>query len=183
MAKRSAVRQPAPGSPAHRGPAALWRKAGPVPRGAPGRRGNNRNWAPIAGYVLFVLVIGAGLFAWDQAYEARQRALFAPPPAPVLVRNLIEDVVGRGTVKDVKIDDKAGTLNVTVQDVLVKPGQSLTEKKKNLSTEGALAIQFVQSRVRYKVMSVHLVQDGKVLATVTVTGQGAPTTQYAPDLK
>lgn len=160
------------------------RVMGMVPhRTARGRRGQRRNWAPVAAYVLFVLLVAGGLFAWDQAYEARQRALFAPPPPQVLARNLIESIVGRGTVTDVKIDSKADTLDVTVKDVLVKPGQSLDEKKKNLSTEGALAIQFVQSRLRYKVMTVHLVQDGKVLATVTVSGQAAPKTEYAPDLK
>lgn len=164
--------------PGQRGP-------GPVSHGPRGRHRHHHplNWRPAAAYVLFVLLAGGGIFAWDRAYEARQRALFAPPPPPVLVRNLIEDVVGRGTVKDVKIDDKTSTLTVTVQDVLVKPGQSLDEKKKNLAAEGALAIQFVQSRLRYKVMAVHLVQNGQVLATVTATGQGSPKTEYAPDLK
>jgi hypothetical protein len=131
----------------------------------------------------FVLLIGAAIFAWDQAYEARQRRLFAPAPPQVVVRNLIESIVGTGTVTDVKLDNKAGTLDVTVKDVLIKPGQSLEEKKKNLSTEGALAIQFVESRFRYKTMTVHLVQDGKVLATVSASGQGAPTTKYSPDLE
>jgi hypothetical protein len=101
----------------------------------------------------------------------------------VIVRNLIESIVGTGTVTDVRLDNKAGTLDVTVKDVLIKPGQSLDEKKKNLATEGALAIQFVQSRLRVKTMNVHLVQDGKVLATVSVSGQGAPTTKYSTDLK
>ncbi len=148
-----------------------------------GKRGRRANVIPVAAYVLFVLIVGGGLFAWDRAYEARQRALFTPASPPVVVRNMIESIVGAGTVTNVKIDDRAGTLDVTVKDVLVKPGQSLDEKKKNLSTEGALAIQFVQGRLRYKVMTVHLVQDGKVLATVTASGQTAPKTEYAPDLK
>jgi hypothetical protein len=148
-----------------------------------GARSAHRNWVPVAVYVGFVVVVLAGLFAWDQAYEAHQRALYAPAPPQVIVRNLIEAIVGRGTVSDVKLDDKAGTLDVTVKDVLVKPGQSLDEKKKNLSTEGALAIQFVESRFRYKTMTVHLVGDGKVLATVSASGQSAPTTEYSPDLK
>jgi len=146
-------------------------------------RGRPRNWIPIAGYIAFVLIVGAAIFAWDQAYEARQRRLFAPAPPQVIVRNLIESIVGTGTVTDVTLDNKAGTLDVTIKDVLSKPGQSLEEKKKNLSTEGALAIQFVESRFRYKTMTVHLVQDGKVVATVSASGQGAPTTTYSPDLK
>jgi len=160
------------------------------PRPARGRpnipvrgRGRRRNWIPVAGYIAFVVLVGAALFAWDQAYEARQRRLFAPAPPQVIVRNLIESIVGTGTVTDVRLDNKAGTLDVTVKDVLIKPGQSLDEKKKNLATEGALAIQFVQSRLRVKTMNVHLVQDGKVLATVSVSGQGAPTTKYSTDLK
>lgn len=150
-----------------------------------GRRGHRSNWVPVAAYVLIVLLVAGGLFAWDRAYEARQRALFAPASPPVIVRNMIESIVGAGTVSNVKIDDKASTLDVTVKDVLVKSAQPLDEKKKNLSTEGALAIQFVQSRLRYKTMTVHLVQatDGKPLATVTASGQAAPKTEYAPDLK
>jgi hypothetical protein len=157
----------------------------PGPRRGPAwrRRGQRRYWVPIAAYVGFVVLVGAGLFAWDHAYEARQRALFAPQPPQVVVRNLVESIVGRGTVTDVKIDDKASALDVTVRDVLIKPGQSLDEKKKNLSTEGTLALQFVGSRVRYKTMSVHLVGNGKVLATVTAAGQGTPKTEYSPDLK
>jgi hypothetical protein len=147
------------------------------------RGGQRRNWVPVAAYVGFVVVIAAGLFAWDRAYEARQRALFAPAAPQVVVRNLIESIVGRGTVTDVKLDDKAGILDVTMKDVLVKPAQSLDEKKKNLSTEGTLAIQFVESRFRYKMMTVHVVQDGRVLATVTASGQGAPKTEYSPELK
>ncbi len=134
-------------------------------------------------YVLIVLAIGAGLAAWDQAYEARQRARFAPPPPQVLARNLIEDIVGRGTVTDVKADPKASTLDVTVKDVLIRPGQPVAEQKKNLAAEGGLAIQFVQSRLRYKTMTVHIIKDGKTLATVRATGQGTPTTEYAPELQ
>lgn len=154
-----------------------------TPRGRRAQRPTN--WVPVAAYVLFVLLVGGGLFAWDRAYEARQRALFAPAPPPVVVRNMIETIVGAGTVTNVKIDERAGALDVTVKDVLIKPGQPLDEKKKNLSTEGALAIQFVQSRLRYKTMTVHLVEDktGRPLATVTVSGQGTPNTVYAPDLK
>lgn len=148
-----------------------------------GRGGHRRNWVPVAGYVIFVLLIGGGLFAWDRAYEARQRALFTPAAPRLLVRNMIESIIGAGTVANVNIDDKANTLDVTVRDVLVKPGQTLDEKKKNLSTEGALAIQFVQSRFRYKTMTVHLVQDGKPMATVTASGQSAPKTDFAAGLK
>ena len=152
---------------------------------ARGHRGHRTNWVPVAAYVLFVLLVGGGLFAWDRVYEARQRALFAPASPSQLVRNMIESFVGAGAVTNVKIDDKAGTLDVTVKDALVRPGQSLAEEKKNLSTEGALAIQFVQSRLRFKTMTVHLVRgaDGTALVTVTASGQGVPTTEYAPDLK
>lgn len=171
-----------PGRPAAPGRGPRGRpKVQPKP-GAWGRL-RRRNWVPVAAYVGFVLLIGAGLFAWDRAYEARQQALYTPQPPQVIVRNLVEAVVGRGTVTDVKLDNKAGTLDVTVNDVLVKPGQSVDEKRKNLSTEGTLAIQFVQSRFRYKTMTVHLVQAGKPLATVTASGQSTPTTEYSPDLK
>jgi hypothetical protein len=148
-----------------------------------GRRGHRPNWLPVAGYVVFVLLLGGGVVAWDRAYEARQRALIRPAAPQIQVRNMIESIIGGGTVANVNIDGKANTLDVTVRDVLVKPGQTLDEKKKNLSTEGALAIQFVQSRFRYKTMTVHLVQDGKPMATVTASGQAAPQTDFAAGLK
>ena len=39
---------------------------------------------PVAAYAGFVVLVGAGLFAWDRAYEARQQALFTPLDRQVL---------------------------------------------------------------------------------------------------
>ncbi len=141
-------------------------------------------WRPASIYAALVLAAGAGLVVWDHAYEARREALLNPPPN-VLAKNLVEDIIGQGTVHNVSVDQKAGTIDVTVEDVLVKPGQSRVEQQKNLTTEGSLAIQLMQSRLRsFKTIAVHVVKAGKPLATVKAEGgKTTPTTEFAADLR
>ncbi len=148
-------------------------------------RGRTIPWHHAAIYAALVVAVGVALALWDHAYEARRAALLRPPPPEVLAKNLVEDIVGPGTVRHVSVDPKAGTLDLTVEDVLVKPGQSLAEKQKNLTTEGTLAIQLVQSRLRsLTTVTVHLVKAGTPLATVRIApGQKAPTADFAPGLK
>lgn len=158
-------------------------------RGVPARvirslRGRLPRWTPIAVYVLVVLVAGAAIVAWDRAYEARRAGLFRPASPQVQVKNTVEEIIGPGSVTDVKIDSKANTLDLTVRDVLFKPGQPVAEQKKNLTSEGTLAIQFVQARMRFASMTVRLIRDGKTLATVrAASGQTQPATEFAPELK
>lgn len=148
-------------------------------------RGRTIPWHHAAIYAALVVAVGVALALWDHAYEARRAALLRPPPPEVLAKNLVEDIVGPGTVRHVSVDPKAGALDLTVEDVLVKPGQSRAEKQKNLTTEGTLAIQLVQSRLRsLTTVTVHLVKAGTPLATVRIApGQKAPTADFAAGLK
>lgn len=129
--------------------------------------------------------MGAGLVLWDRAYETRRAARLTPPPPDVLARNLVEDVVGPKTVQNVAVDEKAGTLELSVTDVLIKPGQPRDEMRKNLASEGALAIQLLRSYMaQFTTVTIHLVKDKKVLATVRVTsGQKEPVTEFSPEVK
>ncbi len=144
-------------------------------------RGRMIPWRHAAVYVALVAAAGFGLAAWDRAYEAR----FQPPPLRVLAKNLVESLVGRGTVRSLSVDEKARTIDMTVEDVLIKPGQSPAEQRQNLTQEGALAIQVLRTQLKsFKTITVHLVKDGKPRATVAITGdQATPTTEFAPDLR
>ncbi len=144
-------------------------------------RGRIIPWRSAVIYVALVAAAGFGLAAWDRAYEAR----FRPPPLRVLAKNLVESLVGAGTVRSLSVDEKARTIEITVEDVLVKPGQSPTEQRQNLTQEGTLAIQVLRTQLKsFKTITVHLVKAGKSLATVAVTGERAtPTTEFAPDLR
>jgi hypothetical protein len=144
-------------------------------------QGRTIPWRPAAIYGAIVIVMGIGLGLWDHAYEVHQAALLTPPPPQVLAKNLVEDVVGQGTVRAVAADPKAGTLDLTVQDVLLKPGERSAEMHKDLTAEGTLAIQIVQSRLPgFKTVTVHLVDKaGKSLATVRMQpGQRTPAAEF-----
>ncbi len=148
------------------------------------RKGRAFPWKAAAIYAILVAAAMGGVAAWDHAYEARQEALLQPPPPPVLAKNLVEDVIGPGTVHNVAVDEKAGTADLVVEDVLVKPGQSRAEMEKNLISEGSLAIQLLRGQMHtLKAVTLHLVKSGKPLATVRVdAGHPSPVTEFAPDL-
>ena len=142
-------------------------------------------WRATAIYVLIVAAAGAALVAWDRAYEARRAALMVPPTPEARVTSLVEQVVGPGAVQSIKLDQKTGELEMTVKDIVSQDAKTLDQKKKFLTGEGTVAIQSVLSQmVTLKKVTINLVKDGKVLATVrSVPGVSAPTTDFAPDLK
>lgn len=141
-------------------------------------------WRPTAIYALLVVAAAGGVAAWDHAYEARRAALLRPPPPNVLAKNLVEDIIGPGTVHNVTLDEKAGTADIVVEDVLVKPGKSRAEIEKDLASEGSLAIQLLRGQMRdLKVVTLHLVKAGKPLATVrSDAAHPSPVTEYTPNL-
>jgi len=147
-------------------------------------QGRTIPWMHAAVYAAIVLVAAVLIAVWDHAYEARQAALFQPPPPSVVAKNLVEDIVGPNSVKAVSLDEKTGTLEMTVQDVLIKSGQSPAEQRKNVTAEGTLAIQLIQGKMPMKAITLHIVNGARALATVTLTpGAKAPTTQFAPALQ
>jgi hypothetical protein len=141
-------------------------------------------WKPTAIYTLLVIAAAGGVAAWDHAYEGRRAALLRPPPPNVLAKNLVEDIIGPGTVHTVTVDEKAGTADIVVEDVLVKPGTSRAEIEKDLASEGSLAIQLLRGQMHdLKAVTLHLVKAGKPLATVRAdSAHPSPVTEYAPNL-
>jgi len=143
-------------------------------------------WKAAAVYSALVILVFGGVVLWDRAYESRREAAFKPPRPEILAKNLVENFIGRsGAVHDVKVDAKAGTLELSVDDVLIKPGQPLAEKQKNVSSEGTLSIQVLQGQMpRFTTITVHVLRDVKVLATAQIKpGQKEPLTEFTPDLR
>ncbi len=84
------------------------------------------SWLPVAIYVAVVVVAGAGLFTWDYLYRRRQEEAMRPPAPDVLAKNLVENIIGRGTVKDIKIDEVAGTVDVKWESATYPPAARST---------------------------------------------------------
>lgn len=90
---------------------------------------------PILIYVGAVAVIVAGLLAWDAAWRRREEAARRPPPADVLARNLVENIIGRDTVKEVKVDETKGTVDITFESATYPPAARIQAAGEVLSRQ------------------------------------------------
>jgi len=84
------------------------------------------SWVPVVIYIVAVVVVSGGLFAWDYAYRRKAEEALRPPPPDVLAKNLVENIIGRGTVKDVKVGEAAGTVEVTFESATYPPAARAT---------------------------------------------------------
>jgi flagellar basal body-associated protein FliL len=156
------------------------------------------NAVPIIVFVVVAAVAGGGLFAWDYFWRQRQEEATRPPAPDVLVRNLVESIIGRGTVKDVKIDAAAGTASVTFESATFKPEQAEKDPQQYrvyLSSEAELAsgiilrpIEPVAAQVpqllALKQVSITIVYQGTTIATaVAERGKKIQVTFVDPRLK
>lgn len=81
---------------------------------------------PILIYVAAVAVVSTGLYAWDTVYRRREEAARRPPPPDVIAKNLVENIIGRDTVKDVKVSESAATVDVTFESATYPPAARST---------------------------------------------------------
>lgn len=139
-------------------------------------------WRPTAIYVAIVLVAGAGLVIWERAYEARQESVAAPPPEAA-ARNLVESYVGIGTVQNVRLDHRSGTLTMDVKDVVTDAKKTPAQNRELLTAEGTQAVQRILGFVTFEHIVLRLVKDGKLRATVRAEPGKAPRAEFAPEFK
>lgn len=76
---------------------------------------------PILIYVAAVALVAGGLLAWDYTWRRREETARKPPPADVVAKNLVENIIGRDTVKHITLDEKAGTVDVTFESATYPP--------------------------------------------------------------
>jgi hypothetical protein len=139
-------------------------------------------WRPVVIYVAIVVVAGIGLVIWDRSYEASRHSVAAPSPEAAAT-HLVENVVGSGTVSHVVLDKKTGTLTMDVKDVVTDKNKTPVQNRELLSGEGSQAAQAILGFISFKQVALHLVKDGKTVATVRAEPGKPPQTEFAPDLK
>lgn len=135
-----------------------------------GGRRSGINVTPILIYVVVAAVVAAGMYAWDIQFRRAEEARRRPPEPEVVARNLVENVVGAGTVKgEVKIDKGTKTLTMTFESQLFKPEKPKKDLRELLEAEATLATQAVVSQLRDidKVLMT-LTAGDKTLATAEV---------------
>lgn len=81
---------------------------------------------PILIYIAAVVLVSAGLFAWDYSYRRKQEEALKPPPPEVIAKNLVENIIGRNTVKSVKVDEAAGMVDVVFESATYPPAARAT---------------------------------------------------------
>lgn len=144
----------------------------------PRRRSAVFPWRPAAIYVGIVVLGAIGLFFWERAYEAQ----FAPPSPDVLAKNLVQNVLGPGSVEAVRWDRKTDTVSMRVKDVVTEAKQTTAENRKRLSGEGTVAANIILQAVSFKHVVLTIVKDKKVEVTVRAEPGKAKTPQidFAP---
>lgn len=123
------------------------------------------NLAPILIYVGVAVVVAAGMYAWDMKYRRDEEARRRPPSPEIVAKNLVENIVGSDTVRDVKVDQAKKTVTVTFDSVLFKPEKPKKELRELLEAEATLATQAVMMQMReYGQVNAVLLNQGKTLA-------------------
>ncbi|MDR7417711.1 MAG: hypothetical protein QN178_02235 [Armatimonadota bacterium] len=123
------------------------------------------NPVPIAIYVVLAIVITAGMYVWDLQYRRAEEARRRPPEPEVIAKNLVENIVGAGVVKEVKVDKDKKAIAVTFESALFKPEKPKRELRELLEAEATLATQVILTNMRdYSQVTATLINQGQTLA-------------------
>jgi uncharacterized membrane protein YsdA (DUF1294 family) len=133
------------------------------PKGVARKAGINP--VPILIYLAVAVVVTAGMYVWDLQYRRAEEARRRPPEPEVIVKNLVENVVGANVVKEVKVDKDKKTIAITFESVLFKPDKPKKELRELLEAEATLASQAILAQMRdYTEVTATLASQGKTLA-------------------
>ncbi len=156
------------------------------------------NPVPIAIFVAVAALAGAGLFAWDYSWRKKQEEATRPPAPDVLVRNLVENIIGKGTVKEVTLEPGGNAVAVTFESATFKPDQAEhqpAQSREFLSAEAKLASDIilnvpapiaaqVPAMAQLRKVSLTIVAQGATLASaVAERGKEIQVTYVDPRLK
>ncbi|MGQ0548320.1 MAG: hypothetical protein ACT4PY_01440 [Armatimonadota bacterium] len=128
------------------------------------------NVVPILIYVAIALAVTAGMYVWDLQYRRAQEDLRRPPAPEVIAKNLVENIVGPNSVKEVKVDREKKAVTLTFDSALYRADKPKKELRELLEAEATLAIGAILQQMRdFGQVTVTLTNKGKTLAV----GEGA----------
>lgn len=128
-------------------------------------RKTGMNLRPVLIYVVVAVAVAGGMYAWDLQYRRAEEARRRPPDPAVIAKNLVENIIGSGTVKDVRIDRDRKAVAVTVESTQFKPEAPRQKLRELLEAEAVLATQAVLQQLReYEQATATLVHQGKTIA-------------------
>lgn len=141
------------------------------------------NLVPIVIYVAVAVVVAAGMFLWDAQYRREQEARRRPPEPEVVAKNLIENVVGAGVVKEVKVDREKKAIAVIFESALFKPDKPKKDLRELMEAEATLATQAILVQMReYSKVTATLISGGKTLMTAeALRGQDKPAVTFVDE--
>lgn len=153
----------------------------PRPKGLARKTGINL--LPIVIYVAVAVVLTAGMYLWDVQYRRQQEAARRPPDPEVIAKNLLENVVGAGVVKEVKVDREKKSIAISFESALFKPEKPKQELRELLDAEATLATQAILAQMRdFDRVVATLIHQGKTLATAeAVRGKDRVTTTFVDE--
>jgi hypothetical protein len=138
------------------------------------------NIVPILIFVGVAVVLTAGLYAYDVQYRRAEEARRRPPEPEAIARNLVENIVGAGTVKEVTFDRDRKAITVTFESALFRPDRPRAEMRELLEAEATLATQAVLTQMRdIEKVVARLVAQGRVLAVAEMArGRDRPAVTF-----
>ncbi|MDR5703924.1 MAG: hypothetical protein QN198_10040 [Armatimonadota bacterium] len=139
-------------------------------------------YTPVLIYIAVVAVIAAGIFAWDYAWRKQEEARRQPPPPQEIAKNLVENIIGQGTVREVKVEK--GVVDVTFESATFKPGQAKKESREYLQAELELAITSILGQMQeISRVNATVTYQGKILARGSGEKGKKVEVTYAPELQ
>ena len=123
------------------------------------------NILPILIYIAIAVVVAAGMYIWDLQYRRAQEDLRKPPAPEVIAKNLVENIVGPNTVKEVKVDREKKAVTLTFDSALFRAEKPKKELRELLEAEATLATGAILQQMRdFEKVTATLTYRGKPLA-------------------
>lgn len=136
---------------------------------------------PILIFIAVVVVAAGGLVAWDYTWRQREEAARRPPPADVVAKNLVENIIGRDTVKAITVDEKAGTVDVMFESATYPPAarasvpgvvtaQGLDRLLPGVQVNAGEPLVYVRNAAGQEVLAAKAEQSGRVVQVLVKAG-------------
>jgi len=124
---------------------------------------------PILIYIGIVVVLAGGLFAWDYSYRRQAEEARKPPPMDVMAKNLVENIIGAGTVKSVKVDEATGSVEVVFESATYPPA-ARSEESGEVVAQGLVKVGMIVKKADPLIMVKK--SEGKIVVAARADSAG-----------